>query len=340
MFKKSAIAVISLSALLLLPTACSDDNPSGHQQAGNGKEEMSKPTNAKDSITLSEESLQKGDHGEQVRQLQLAMIEIGYPIKVTETYDEDTTWAITDLQLQHDKLDITGMYNKAVKTVVETAISDGIKMDAGKGLPRPDEIVTTDAGTEVIANPYELLALVNKHHALPVDYIPEDLVTPDIPFPFTEDLPKKQMRKPAADAIEKMFAAAAKEGLELFGQSGYRSYDRQKSIFAANVNKNGEEAANKYSARPGESEHQSGLTMDVTNAAVSFDLIIEFGETPEGKWLQEHAAEYGFIIRYPKGKEEITEYQYEPWHLRYVGKKAAMEMLEKGLTLEEYVEQL
>src|SRR5699024_2862388 len=98
----------------------------------------------------------------------------------------------------------------------------------------------------------------------------------------------------------------------------------------------GEEAANKYSARPGESEHQSGLTMDVTNADVGFDLIIEFGETPEGKWLQEHASEYGFIIRYPEGKEDITGYQYEPWQLWYVCCTAATESYNEGKILEDY----
>ncbi|WP_337020524.1 M15 family metallopeptidase, partial [Oceanobacillus massiliensis] len=192
-------------------------------------------------------------------------------------------------------------------------------------------------GTEVIANPYDQIALINKEHALPADYIPEDLVIPDVPFPFAEDLPKKQMREAAAKSLEQLFNKANEAGLELYAQSGYRSYERQDAIFASNVLKHGEEEANTFSARPGESEHQSGLTMDITSPNVNFDLITEFGETEEGKWIQENAAEFGFIIRFPEGKEEITKYQYEPWHLRFVGKKAAKDIMSQGITLEEYL---
>lgn len=290
-------------------------------------------------VELPEESLQKGDNGDAVQQLQAFLIVLGYPIEKTSKYDEKTVWAITDFQLQQDSLDNTGIYDEAVRSKLLAAQEGALTFEVEKGLPLV-ETKQTDRGSEITGNPYEILVLVNKHHALPEDFIPEDLVIPEIRFPFTEDLPKKQMRKVAADAIEEMFAAADKEGLTLFGQSGYRSYDRQVAIFAANVEKNGEEAANTYSARPGESEHQSGLTMDVTNAEVGFDLVIAFGDTPEGKWLQEHAAEYGFIIRYPETKVDITEYQYEPWHIRYVGKKAATEIMEKGISLEEYLDGL
>src|SRR5699024_12056325 len=124
----------------------------------------------------------------------------------------------------------------------------------------------------VTGNPYEVLVLVNKEHALPDDFTPDNLVISNVRFPVTEDLSKKQMRKVAADALEEMFDAADDEGLELFAQSGFRSFDRQEEIFAANVDKNGEEAANKYSARPGESEHQSGLTMDVRSEEHTSEL--------------------------------------------------------------------
>ena len=148
------------------------------------------------------------------------------------------------------------------------------------------------------------------------------------------------MRKPAADALEKLFAAAQKEDLNLFAQSGYRSYERQEELYTAYVERDGEEAANKYSAQPGQSEHQSGLAMDVTSPDVNFLLNEAFGETAEGKWIKEHCYEFGFIIRYPKGKETVTEYQFEQWHLRYVGEKAAKEIMEKEITLEEYLEDL
>ncbi|WP_335871628.1 M15 family metallopeptidase [Bacillus sp. 2205SS5-2] len=180
------------------------------------------------------------------------------------------------------------------------------------------------------------MALINKQYFLPNDYIPADLIEPNVPFTFEEDLPKKLLVKEAALALEEMFAAAKNENVELLAASGYRSFDQQKTLFAWYADTHGEEEANKFSARAGQSEHQSGLAMDVSSKSVAYDLTEAFGETPEGKWVATHAAEYGFIVRYPKGKEAITGYKYEPWHLRYVGKEMAREIESEGLTLEEY----
>ncbi|SFE84138.1 M15 family metallopeptidase [Alteribacillus iranensis] len=188
----------------------------------------------------------------------------------------------------------------------------------------------------LLSEPDDTLALVNKEYRLPADYQPNDLTVPDVPFPFEENHPKKQLREPAARALENLFADAEKEGFSLFAVSGYRSYDRQEAIYTANVEADGEEAANQYSAKPGESEHQTGLSMDVSSLSNDFGLTTEFGETPEGQWLKENAHRHGFIIRYPEGKTEITNYQYEPWHIRYVGDEAATIMYEDNLTLEEY----
>lgn len=185
--------------------------------------------------------------------------------------------------------------------------------------------------------PDSIQVLVNKDHPLPSNYEPTDLVVPDVRFPFEEDDPKKQLRKEAADALEELFIAAEEDGHYLFALSGYRSYDRQEVIFASNVNQHGEEHANTFSARAGESEHQTGLVMDISSEAVGFRLVVEFGDTPEGKWVAENAHLFGFIIRYPEGKEEITKYQYEPWHLRYVGVDVATEVFESGETYEEYL---
>ena len=187
-------------------------------------------------------------------------------------------------------------------------------------------------------DPNSILVLVNKERPLPAGYEPSDLVEPNVPFSFDEKHEKRLMRKEAARALEELFAASQKNGLSLYAVSGYRSYDRQKAIFAYNASKYGEAKANQFSARPGESEHQTGLAMDVSSPAVQFDLVEAFGATPEGRWLAENAAQFGFIIRYPKDKTHITQYQYEPWHLRYVGKKAAQEMAARNLTLEEYVQ--
>ncbi len=188
-----------------------------------------------------------------------------------------------------------------------------------------------------ISDPEDPLVLVNKERSLPSDFIPKDLIVPNIPFSFQEDLPKKKLKRIAAYAIENLFAAAADIGLKLVGISGYRSYQRQQSIFTVNSAKKGDFLANQYSAKPGHSEHQTGLAMDVSSASVDYRLITEFGETKEGEWLKENAANFGFIIRYPQGKEDITGYQYEPWHLRYIGIKHAIKISKNNLTLEDYL---
>jgi LAS superfamily LD-carboxypeptidase LdcB len=148
------------------------------------------------------------------------------------------------------------------------------------------------------------------------------------------------MRYNAAKALEKLFSAASDAGYKLYGVSGYRSYATQKAIFDKRAAERGEEVANKTSARPGQSEHQTGLAMDISSKAVDYRLVTSFGDTAEGKWVKKNAHRFGFIIRYPKGKETITGYSYEPWHLRYVGITAAKYIYEHGLTLEEYFYQV
>ncbi len=284
--------------------------------------------------------LQKLDENDDVKALQQVLNEIGYKLEENGIFDDPTALAITDLQLQFEALMVTGIYEENTSRMLDELIQDNDhEFEPGKGLTRQAEEVTTSNGSIILANPYDQLALVNKEFALPEDYSPEDLVIPDIPFPFEEDLPKKQMREIAAKPLEEMFQAAEEAGLQLYAQSGYRSYERQDAIFASNANQHGEEEANTFSARPGESEHQTGLTMDVTSPDADFGLTVAFAETAEGKWVKEHAADFGFIIRYPEGKEDITEYQYEPWHLRYVGEKAAKEIMEQEITLEEYLGQ-
>lgn len=208
-----------------------------------------------------------------------------------------------------------------------------------ENLPWLEETVTVSGdGKAVVHNLDDFLIVANKERNLPEDYEPADLVTPNVPFPFKEDLPKKKMRKEAALSLEVLFKAAEDKGLELLAQSGYRSYDTQVSIFAFNAEEKGEEIANKTSSKPGQSEHHTGLSIDVTSSEVNYELTEAFGETKEGKWLAENAHKYGFIIRYLKGKEAITGYNYEPWHLRYVGVEHAKKIHEQGITLEEYLQ--
>ena len=120
-------------------------------------------------------------------------------------------------------------------------------------------------------------------------------------------------------------------GYDMTIVSGFRSYEKQEKVFNGWVAKDGFEAASRYSAQPGTSEHQTGLAMDITS------LYQSYGETAEGKWLAKNCWKYGFIIRYPEGKEHITGYMYEPWHVRYLGRSTAKMVYDSGLTLEEFL---
>lgn len=136
---------------------------------------------------------------------------------------------------------------------------------------------------------------------------------------------------PVADAkLQEMYAAAAAEGLSMWTASGYRTYQYQQQLYENYAARDGYDAADTYSARPGFSEHESGLAFDVNDPSNTFD------DTAEAQWLKEHCAEYGFIIRYPEGKEDITGFMYESWHIRYVGEEIATVIMENDICLEEY----
>ncbi|GGI42316.1 M15 family metallopeptidase [Mammaliicoccus stepanovicii] len=155
------------------------------------------------------------------------------------------------------------------------------------------------------------------------------------------DLPRDYApgeNKIARDHLNQLIQDANKEGLDIVFRSGYRSYEEQAQLYKDYVARDGVEEADKYSAKPGKSEHQTGLTFDVGSNTATYDFKKSFGDTKEGKWIEQNAYKYGFIIRYLKGKENITGYQYEPWHLRYVGKDLAKKIHQKNLTLEEYFE--
>lgn len=195
----------------------------------------------------------------------------------------------------------------------------------------------TDSRNKVfVKNTDSILILVNKTRNLQFDYIPNDLTIPDVKFSFTENSPRKQLRKDAADALEELFQAAENENIQLLAASGYRSYEKQKSIFERKVDSVGKIEAAKYVAFPGQSEHQTGLAMDVTSKSVNYSLSANFEETEEGKWLKDNCHKYGFILRYPEDKENTTGYNYEPWHIRYVGKKVSAYIYTNNLTLEEF----
>lgn len=142
----------------------------------------------------------------------------------------------------------------------------------------------------------------------------------------------------ARAAFEKMATAAKAEGIELVAFSGFRSYEYQKTLYDRYVSRDGKDAADRYSARPGHSEHQTGLAFDIGEKdREDLWLTSDFGETKAGQWLAQNSHKFGFILRYPKGKESITGFMHESWHFRYLGEDLAAKVYEAGVTLEEYL---
>lgn len=179
--------------------------------------------------------------------------------------------------------------------------------------------------------------VVNKKRPLPEGYVPPDLVVPDVKLRLASGAEQMQFSKSAVPALEEMFKAAANDGVMLVFGSGFRSENYQRTLYNQYVAADGQTAADRYSARPGTSEHQTGLSFDATASNGACHLEKCFKDTPEGAWLAKNAHKYGFIVRYAEGKESVTGYDYEPWHMRYVGKELAEEMHKTNIqTLEEF----
>ena len=204
---------------------------------------------------------------------------------------------------------------------------------AGTG-PLPG-VAVTDPAPEPTALEQEdgtdLLALVTKSTPItPLDYAPADLT----PWPHTDF----EVRAEVRDQLEAMFAAAEDDGVQFRLVSGYRSYDTQAGTYDYWVQHYGRASADATSARPGHSEHQTGLAVDLDNTTGECYLDACFGDTTEGQWVAEHGHEFGFVISYPEGARQKTGYAYEPWHIRYVGPHVAGDMHELGIALlQDYV---
>lgn len=177
--------------------------------------------------------------------------------------------------------------------------------------------------------------LVNQTFRLSEDYIPPLLTEPTFLFDAPTGDPKRLLSLPAAKAAARLFQAAREQGLLLYGISGYRSYARQQELYEAH-HKQRSQGDPCFVAPPGASEHQTGLALDVSTPLIGLTLEERFADTKEGRWLTANAPLYGFILRYPKGKEAITGYPWEPWHIRYVTRSLALYLSLTGLTLEEY----
>lgn len=198
--------------------------------------------------------------------------------------------------------------------------------------PEPKTVVDPPApefnkGLYSTSDVTSIWVVVNKQRPLsPVDYAPSDLVSVG---------GGQRMRSEPATNLTNLINAAAAEGLRVIPMSGYRSYQTQVSVYNNEVNTYGQAVADSQSARPGTSEHQSGLSIDVGGGGCGIEDC--FGNTAEGKWVAVNAYKYGFIVRYTEGKQAITGYRAEPWHIRYVGVALATEMQQKGVqTLEEF----
>lgn len=174
------------------------------------------------------------------------------------------------------------------------------------------------------SDPTSIWVVVNKKRPLPQSYIPGDLTS----------VAGGQMRTEAAGALQTLLTASKQAGVPMQIISSYRSYATQSSTYNNYVAQDGVAQADTYSARPGHSEHQSGLAVDLGNGTCNLEIC--FGDTAAGKWLASNAYQYGFIVRYKNGATPITGYQYEPWHIRYVGKSLAAELQKSGQTMEEF----
>lgn len=188
-------------------------------------------------------------------------------------------------------------------------------------------------------DPASIWVVVNKQRPLsPKTYAPSDLVVPNVPMRSNITSDEKQLRAETAKALESLTTAGKQQGLGFTLQSGYRSYSFQTTLYNRYVAQQGQATADTQSARPGYSEHQTGLAVDLGSAAhPECDVEACFGKTAEGEWLVRHAASYGFIVRYTAGDEHTTGYIAEPWHLRYIGVALAQELQNNDIaTLETF----
>jgi D-alanyl-D-alanine carboxypeptidase len=194
---------------------------------------------------------------------------------------------------------------------------------------------TLQAPAENYEDPKNVWTLVNKARALPTGYVPPLLMVASVSTRANSTADEKRIRQIIDEPLSQLFAAASKDSHSLMIGSAYRSATTQDLLFNTYVSRVGYEEADKYSAHPGHSEHQTGLAVDISTASQQCYLSECFIGTADGQWLAENAYKYGFNLRYPKGKEVITGYNFEPWHYRYVGVGLATALYRSGLTLDE-----
>lgn len=256
-----------------------------------------------------------------------------------ETPDEDVLPGVSDEAGEEDddanEPGVTDERDESEEPDEPTGPSPDQKPDPKKNPPQGDG---SDYGVPVVSTLTEddgnLLVLVNKEYTVARGYYPTDMVDIDGSLSTNQKL---KVKREAYDAYKAMLADAQAEGLNFCICSAYRSYELQESLYYNSLSTNGKEYTDKMFAYPGRSEHHTGYAIDVTSASMNWGLSQDYADYPDGAWIAENCAEYGFIIRYPKGEEDITGYMYEPWHIRYVGVDIAREITEAGITFEEYM---
>ena len=188
----------------------------------------------------------------------------------------------------------------------------------------------------ILNNPFFIL--VNRDNKLSEDYIPNNLKLSEVEF--LDYIETRDLESTTADALKEMFDAALEDGVTLLGASGYRSYNIQKNLYDSRVASMGEERTSLYTAQPGASEHQTGLAIDILSS--DYQNLDDGFENSKGfEWLINNCYKYGFILRYLEGKEDITGYNYEPWHFRYIGNvEIAKDIMERGIVFEEYINEV
>lgn len=210
--------------------------------------------------------------------------------------------------------------------------------DTAKEQPSSQTAKEFNKSARSLSDSNSIWVIVNKKRPLqPTSYEPSDRVTPNVPLRLKNGGTEMTLRQAAAEALEQMVNDAKKDGIQLMLASGYRSFGYQDNLYKGYVARQGQTAADTQSARAGYSEHQTGLAADVEPLDRNCEIEECFADTAEGKWVAARAHHYGFIIRYPKDKQHITGYIYEPWHLRYVGTELASEIAKTpGQTLESF----
>lgn len=317
--KKTIICIIITIAVIVfgyvIITSAINDNKPGNNDNPNGKD------------TSKEEYVYKDE-----------LLSLGYTIDEVKTIEDK----ISNIDVKNYLLE------KKYESLLEYLASPYFKAKnierydsyskKNQNYNKDDVVMYVEIGLDVefytnintITDYKDTTALVNKYNMIDENATFDDIVT--IPKPYSSDGTRK-IRSVIYDDLIKMIDDAKKDGITLYVVSGFRTWSQQNSLFNNSKNKNGINYALKYSAKPGHSEHQLGLAVDLNTA----DENKHFENSKEYKWLKENSYKYGFVERYPKGKEFITGYAFEPWHYRFLGIEIATKMIEENITYEEYL---